>query len=268
MATWIGAAYKTAGRQGTAVNLIVLHWMAGTLASTRTTFTDGQRQASAHYGVEDRQVDQYVSEADTAWSLGNWAANLRSISVEISAGPGRDATPATIATVIALVTDLCRRYGLTAAAIGKHKDYSATQCPGTIPVEAIRAAVAANLAGVQQPAIAPSPAPAPSASVSAIIRSGGIAWTVEPGDTLGGIAGYYGIGVDRLAAANSISDPDRIDVGQVLSIPGPLGWVVDPGDTLGAIGAHYGISAEVIAERNGISNPDRISVDQYLEILA
>ena len=268
MATWIGAAYKTAGRQGTAVNLIVLHWMAGTLASTRTTFTDGKRQASAHYGVENGTVHQYVSEADTAWSLGNWAANLRSISVEISAGPGRDATPATIATVIALVTDLCRRYGLSAAAIGKHKDYSPTQCPGTIPVEAIRAAVAANLAGKVTPAVAPSPAPAPRPAAQAPARSGGLTWTVDPGDTLGEIAGYYGISVAKLAAANGISDPDRIDVGRVLSIPGPLVWVVDPGDTLGGIGAYYGISADVIAQRNGIANPDRISVGQVLEILA
>lgn len=43
---------------------------------------------------------------------------------------------------------------------------------------------------------------------------------VQPGETLYLIALRYGMTVDALAAANSITDPDRIYVGQVLIIPG------------------------------------------------
>jgi N-acetyl-anhydromuramyl-L-alanine amidase AmpD len=145
--TWIGAAHSTPGRQGAAVELLVIHWMAGTLAATDATFTAGVREASAHYGVEGAAVHGYVPETDTAWALGDWPANLRSISIEVSAEPGRDASPETIATVIGLATDICRRHGLTAADIAKHSDFKNTQCPGTVPVEQIRAAVAARLNG-------------------------------------------------------------------------------------------------------------------------
>lgn len=255
---WIGAVFSTPGRQGSKVNLIALHWMAGTLAGTRATFRGGVRRASAHYGVEDRNVDQYVAEANTAWSLSNWPANLRSLNVEISAGPGRDATPATIETVIELVTDLCRRHGLTAAAIGKHKDYAPTQCPGTIPVEAIRAAVHRNL----------NPAPAAPAPPAAGPRRGVRRWNVEPGETLGQVAGYYGLPVAQIAANNGIANPDRIEVGQELVIPdgGLRVWTVDPGDTLGAIAAYYRRSVADIAAVNSITDPDRIAVGAVLQI--
>lgn len=142
---WIGAYHWTKGRQGKPITGIVIHWMAGTLASTDATFLGGEREASAHYGVEGTTIHGYVRTADTAWALGVWESNLRTISIEVSAQPGRDASPETLNTVIGLITDLCRDHGLTAANISKHNDYKATQCPGTVPVEAIRAAVANNL---------------------------------------------------------------------------------------------------------------------------
>ncbi|MFD9569745.1 peptidoglycan-binding protein [Streptomyces sp. NPDC059982] len=43
--------------------------------------------------------------------------------------------------------------------------------------------------------------------------------TVQPGDTLSGIAAKYGATVSRLQELNDIEDPDSIDVGQVLEIP-------------------------------------------------
>jgi LysM repeat protein len=44
-------------------------------------------------------------------------------------------------------------------------------------------------------------------------------YTVQRGDTLGTIAVKFGITVAQLQAANSITNPDRISVGQVLRIP-------------------------------------------------
>jgi len=44
-------------------------------------------------------------------------------------------------------------------------------------------------------------------------------YTVQAGDTLFSIARDLGIEVDALMAANGLTDPDRLDVGQVLMIP-------------------------------------------------
>jgi murein DD-endopeptidase MepM/ murein hydrolase activator NlpD len=43
---------------------------------------------------------------------------------------------------------------------------------------------------------------------------------VQPGETLYRISKAYGVSVDRLAAANHLHDPSRIEVGQRLLIPG------------------------------------------------
>lgn len=50
--------------------------------------------------------------------------------------------------------------------------------------------------------------------------SGGGSYTVRPGDTLSGIAASHGTSVAALAALNGMSDPNRLAVGRVLSVPG------------------------------------------------
>lgn len=56
----------------------------------------------------------------------------------------------------------------------------------------------------------PGQAPAPEIS----------SYTVEPGDTLSGIAAELGVSTAELAKTNALTDPNRILVGQVLDIPG------------------------------------------------
>jgi murein DD-endopeptidase MepM/ murein hydrolase activator NlpD len=46
---------------------------------------------------------------------------------------------------------------------------------------------------------------------------------VQSGQTLGSIAGRYGVSSRSIADANGISDPNRIRVGQTLTIPGSGG---------------------------------------------
>ena len=43
--------------------------------------------------------------------------------------------------------------------------------------------------------------------------------TVQPGETLSWIAGFYGMTVSKIMEANGIDNPDRIRVGRVLEIP-------------------------------------------------
>lgn len=61
-------------------------------------------------------------------------------------------------------------------------------------------------------------------------------YTVQPGDTLGSIAKRFYGDASRyidIVTANNIQDPDRIEVGTELMIPGPEDQrVTDPGDAL------------------------------------
>jgi hypothetical protein len=144
--TFLASPYHTAGRAGAKITDIVLHWMDGTLATTDAEFTNGSRRVSAHYGIEDGTVHQYVHDADTAWHAGNWTENTQSIGIEHSAAPGRDASPATIASSVALIVTLCREYQISPDHIYPHNKFFATACPGTLPIADIIARVRAQLA--------------------------------------------------------------------------------------------------------------------------
>ena len=149
--TFLASPYYTTGRAGAKITDIVVHWMDGTLANTDAEFTHGSRQVSAHYGIEDGTVHQYVHDADTAWHAGDRAENQRSIGIEHSAQPAtattpaRDASPATIATSVTLIVGLCRKYSIDPSHIYPHKKFYATQCPGTLPIADIIARVRAQL---------------------------------------------------------------------------------------------------------------------------
>lgn len=140
----------TPGRQGKAVKYVVIHWMVGTLSSTDAVFKNSATQTSAHYGIENTKVHQYVKEGNTAYHAGNWNANLQSIGIEHSAAPGRPATNATYNTSIKLIADICKRYKLNPdKAIVPHKKFTATQCPGTMDLNRIKAGVKAKLKGAK-----------------------------------------------------------------------------------------------------------------------
>jgi len=149
--TFLPSPYHTSGRQGAKIDSIVLHWMDGTLANTDAEFTRGSRRVSAHYGIEGAIVHQYVRDADTAWHAGDWTENTRSIGIEHSAQPGRDATATTIATSVALIVGLCRKYSISPDHIYPHKRFYPTACPGTLPIAAMVAAVRAQLTTTPTP---------------------------------------------------------------------------------------------------------------------
>jgi LysM repeat protein len=73
------------------------------------------------------------------------------------------------------------------------------------------------------------PAPTPTATVSAIATpvppaptpSQATTYTVKAGDSLSAIAFQYGVTVQDLMAANNLTDPDIVFVGQKLTIPVP-----------------------------------------------
>lgn len=143
-----------------AIDKIILHTIVGTLASAQARFFGANGGASATYGIGlNGEIRQWVSEGDTSWNAGNWAANTQSISIEHEDnGNYNDGTrtDALYDSSIALCVDICRRYGLGANNIHIHKEFKNTGCPDGLDIDRIRNGVAAILAsGV----VAPAPEP-------------------------------------------------------------------------------------------------------------
>lgn len=105
-----------------------------------------------------------------------------------------------------------------------------------------------------------------------VMAASGTVHIVQPGQTLEGIARWYGVDMWSLARANGLANPNYIYVGQRLTIPAstpivPTGtYVVQPGDTLYSIARRYGVTVWAIAQANGIYNLSWIYVGQTLVI--
>ncbi len=101
--------------------------------------------------------------------------------------------------------------------------------------------------------------------------------TVAPGDTLGAIAARNGLSVTALARANGIGDPDHVQAGRRLVLPGSGAtagggsstgtvYVVRAGDSLGSIASRHGTSVAALAAGNGIRDPNLITAGRRLVI--
>ncbi len=131
----------------------------------------------------------------------------------------------------------------------------------------------------------------PSGFALAQQPEGQVTHTIAEGENLYRIALHYGLTVDQLAAANGITDPTLVYVGQVLVIPVPIGGgaesvtlpaeqqpavenvevtstkhIVQQGETLASIGRLYNVEWTTIASVNGITDPNSIFVGQELVI--
>ena len=140
--------------------LVVHQFIAGAdrfnvhLDSVIRTFTEGERVASAHFGVEGKRVAQFVDLKDRAYHAGPAGNDYWSIEVY----GGMDAE--TLATVALLIFDLQKIAGRPLE-LFRHRQLMATQCGDNVPLEEIKAAVLA-LANSVPPTPDPEPTPEPT----------------------------------------------------------------------------------------------------------
>lgn len=99
----------------------------------------------------------------------------------------------------------------------------------------------------------------------------GPVYIVQAGDTLSAIARTFGVSVEQLAAANSITDPSAIFPGQQLVIPGYPGVSgvlqtreVSYGENLHSAALRQGVRQATLARLNRVVNPDWLYIGQPL----
>lgn len=101
------------------IDTITIHCMAGNLTVERCGegFAKRTRMASSNYGIgSDGRIGLYVEEKDRSWCSSNKANDMRAITIEVAndggAATGWHVSDAAMTSLIALVTDICRRNGI------------------------------------------------------------------------------------------------------------------------------------------------------------
>lgn len=119
----------------------------------------------------------------------------------------------------------------------------------------------------QAPPVPPVPPP--------VFCPGGTPYVIRSGDTLWLIAQRYGTTVEALLRANPGINPQNLQIGQVICIPGtgpvpppfcPGGtlYVIAPGDTLWQLAARFGTTVQAIMAANPGLDPNRLVVGQTI----
>jgi len=87
-------------------------------------------------------------------------------------------------------------------------------------------------------------------------------YLVQQGDTLGSIALQFGVDINELQSFNQISDPNALDIGQRLTIPGLEGiaglltsQTISFGDSLMTLTRAYQLEQDALITLNRLSSP-------------
>ena len=172
------------GRGGHKVEFIGVHHNAGNLSIQQTYNVWQNRPASAHYQVDiNGRIGQLVWDRDTAWALGNFNMNQRSINIEhannTGAAGGWTISEATLENGAHLVAALCKAFNLGRPVWGQnvrpHSQICPTACPGAIggaqrDAYMARAQYWYDQMTGSKPAPAPQPAPQPAPAVGYTVK--------------------------------------------------------------------------------------------------
>ena len=223
-----GANY-TAGRGGRAIDGMAVHYTA-TSASAHNNLVYFSRPgagASAHLFVDkDGAIRQSVRLEDTAWAVGDFAENQRTVSVEVvSAGEGF--TDAQVAALAEIYAYLRATYGITR--VIRHYDVTGKRCPAPYVDAGKWAALRARITGGGFGAAAGggNGGSAPSGSVAELAQAV--------------IQGDYGNGDARRGALGSRYDEVQAEVNRILG-----GGTATGGSSSGGAGADIEALAQAV----------------------
>jgi murein DD-endopeptidase MepM/ murein hydrolase activator NlpD len=93
----------------------------------------------------------------------------------------------------------------------------------------------------------------------------GVRYIVQPGDTLSSIALRFNVSMDEIIQASELANPDSLNVGDVLIIPG-IDWIdgvliIEPipyGESFLSLKRRYLLSNESMARLNRLTSPDQL----------
>lgn len=114
------------------------HHSAGTSLDMAPTFL--KANTSAHYGIKDYNVVQFVEDRRAAWHCGDSWGNRNLLSIEcVNSGGSSQGWPiseTTIDTLVLFLSDKCKEYNIPSLIVGVnlfgHKDFYNTFCPGVL----------------------------------------------------------------------------------------------------------------------------------------
>lgn len=225
------------------IDTITIHCVVGqcTVETLGNIFAPASRQASSNYGVgTDGKIGMYVEEKDRSWCSSNSANDNRAVTIEVASDTTSPyaVNEKAYAALLDLVTDICKRNGITRLVwstkkedrvnhkngcnMTVHRDYANKSCPGEY-LYSRHGEIAAEV-NRRLGATAQAPADGTDSQSETV-------YTVKNGDTLSGIAAKYRTTYQAIAAFNGITNPNLIRAGQKIKIPAAAGaQVFEKGD--------------------------------------
>lgn len=132
------------GQRNQPITKIAIHHTAGAVSAGTIgqIFKPTSRQASCNYGIgNDNKIVLCVDESNRSWCTSSSWCDNRAITIEVansSNGGNWPVSDRVLATLIDLVTDICKRNGIKNCTytggkdgvLQKHEWYANTNCPG------------------------------------------------------------------------------------------------------------------------------------------
>ncbi|MEF9991320.1 MAG: peptidoglycan recognition family protein [Peptostreptococcaceae bacterium] len=123
--------------EGNNPQYIVIHYTGNendTAKNNADYFGGGNRNASAHYFVDNNEVYQVVEEFNGAWHIGDGnnkygINNKNSIGIEMCGTDNGNISEKTVENTLELTKELMKKYGIDSDHVVRHYDASRKNCP-------------------------------------------------------------------------------------------------------------------------------------------
>ena len=129
--------YNNSSRNGNSIKYIVVHYTGNrgdTAKNNIDFFYRANRNASAHYFVDDNSIWQSVEDSRASWNCGDGngkygITNRNTLAIEMCCAVDGHVTAKTEANTLELVKYLQKKYGVPNSNVVRHYDASRKACP-------------------------------------------------------------------------------------------------------------------------------------------